>query len=336
MTDPGKIEFREVPGPGPVKAGEVKLRIRRIGICGSDVHVYHGTHPFTSYPVVQGHEYSGIVESTGEKVTKVKPGMKATARPQLVCGTCGPCRQGRYNVCENLKVQGFQASGCARDLFVVSEDRVVALPAGMSFEQGAMIEPAAVGAHSTGRVPGGLQGKNVVVAGAGTIGNLVAQFVLARGASGVLITDISDFRLGIARRCGIRETANVGKESLEDAVKRVFGKDGFQAGFEAAGSEAALGGLIEQVEKGSTVVVAGVFGEFPKVNMPFVVEHELQLTGTMMYRHEDYEVAAEMISSGKISTDPLITAHFPFGKYPEAYRFIEEKKDKSLKVMIDL
>lgn len=189
MISPGVIEFRDIAEPGRLKENEILLRIKKIGVCGSDIHVFHGKHPATTYPVVQGHEYSAIVEAVGQNVTKVSRGMKATARPQLVCGECGPCKRGQYNACQKLKVQGFQAPGVAQDLFVVPEDRIVPIPENMTLEQGAMIEPAAVGAHSTGRTSG-LKGKNVVVSGAGTIGNLVAQFAIARGAAKVLITDI--------------------------------------------------------------------------------------------------------------------------------------------------
>jgi len=109
MTSPGVIRHHEIPVPGQLKDNEILLRIKRIGVCGSDIHVFHGKHPATPYPVVQGHEYSAIVEAIGKKVTRVKPGMKATARPQLVCGECGPCKRGQYNACQKLKVQGFQA-----------------------------------------------------------------------------------------------------------------------------------------------------------------------------------------------------------------------------------
>ena len=173
MTKPGVIEFMDAPHPGSPKPNEVLLKIKRIGVCGSDIHVFHGEHPATPYPVVQGHEYSAIVEEVGSKVSGVKPGMKATARPQLVCGECGPCKNGQYNACQHLKVQGFQAPGVAQEYFMVPEDRLVVLPDTFTLEQGAMIEPAAVGAHSTGRTSG-IKGKNVVVSGAGTIGKHIA------------------------------------------------------------------------------------------------------------------------------------------------------------------
>ena len=333
MTEPGKIEFQDAPEP-VFGDDEILLRIQRIGVCGSDIHVWHGKHPFTTYPVVQGHEFSAQVEAVGKNVKKAKPGMRATARPQLVCGTCGPCKRGDYHVCQNLRVQGFQAPGCAQDLFVVPEDRLVIFPDSMSYEQGALIEPVSVGAHSTGRA-GNLRGKNVVVTGAGTIGNVVAQFAQARGAAKVLITDISDFRLDIAKVCGIQYTANATKESFEAALKRVFGEVGFQVGFEAAGVPATITDLIQYIEKGSEIIILGVFEENPTINMGFVGEHELNLIGSLMYKHEDYEEAVEFISRGKIETDPLVTKHFPLEAYVDAYHFIEEQGDRTMKVMID-
>jgi len=220
MTKPGHIEIGEAeePTPGP---GEILLRIKKIGVCGTDIHVWHGQHPFTPYPVIQGHEFSAVVESVGEGVTIVKPGMKATAAPQEVCGVCNQCKRGDYHICDELKVRGFQAPGCAQDLFVTTEERIVAFPDSLTFEQGALIEPAAVAAHSTARLPS-LEGKNVAVFGAGTIGNLVAQAARCRGAKKVMITDLSDFRLQKALDVGIDATCNVGKENFAEKAKEVL------------------------------------------------------------------------------------------------------------------
>ena len=334
MTEPGKIEFRDVPEPkaGP---GQILLRIKRIGVCGSDIHVNHGKHPFTSYPVVQGHEFSAVVEAVGEGVTKVKPGMKATARPQIVCGECAPCRRGDYHICDVLRVEGFQAPGCAQDLFVTTEDKIVPLPDSLTYEQGALIEPTAVGVHSTGR-GGELKGRNVTVLGAGPIGNLVAQVVRCRGAKKILITDLSDFRLDIAKKCGIANTSNASKESLGDASKRVFGGEGFDVAFEAVGAEATMDAAVQNIEKGGTIVVLGVFGEKPRIDMSIVGDREQSIVGTLMYKHEDYVKAVELIASGDVITKPLVTKHFAFEQYPDAYKLIDDQGDKTLKVMIDL
>src|SRR4030042_2023069 len=335
MTAPGVIEYRNIAEPEKINDNEILLRIKKIGICGSDIHVYHGEHPAVQYPVVQGHEYSAVVEAIGRNVTKAKPGTKATARPQLVCGSCSPCKRGQYNICKKLKVEGFQSPGVAQDLFVIPEERLVVLPDIMTFEQGALIEPSAVGAHATRRA-GDLHGKNVVISGAGTIGNLVAQFAKIRGAGKVLITDISDYRLRIAKKCGIEGVLNVARTTFEKGVKTYFGEEGFHIGFEAAGVQASLDALISFVENGGDIIIIGVYAENPVMNMYYVGEHELNVYGSMMYPQEDYEFAVKMITDGKIITAPLIPRDFPFEKFLDAYRFIDEKGHKIMKVMIDL
>ena len=337
LVEPKHLEFSEVADltAAELRANEILLRVKRRGVCGSEIHSYHGLHPATFYPVVQGHEYSAEVIAVGEAVTAVAPGDYATARPQLVCGKCGPCRRGQYNVCEELRVQAFQADGAAQDLFIVPEDRIVRLPEGMSLDYGAMIEPAAVGAHAASRA-GDLTGKNVVVSGAGAIGNLVAQAVLARGAKKVLITDISDLRLDIARQCGIEHTLNVAKTPLKEAVAEFFGDEGFQVAFEVAGVESSVRSLMECIEKGGTVVIVAVFSKDPALSMFFLGEHELNIVGTMMYRHEDYLSTVQAIADGRINLEPLISNRFSFEEYDEAYRFIDENRMTCMKVIIDL
>jgi L-iditol 2-dehydrogenase len=157
MTAPGRIEISEAIAPTP-GAGQVLLRIRRIGVCGSDIHVFHGKHPYTSYPVVQGHEFSGVIEAVGPGVTGIEPGDKVTALPQVVCGRCPPCLRGDEHICDQLKVQGFQAPGCAQELWVTAADKIVKLPDDFSFEQGALVEPVSVAVHAIARA-GDLRGR---------------------------------------------------------------------------------------------------------------------------------------------------------------------------------
>jgi len=333
MTEPGRIEIRQVdpPVPGP---GQVAVRVRRIGVCGSDVHVWHGTHPFTGYPVVQGHEYAGEIDAIGEGVVGLRVGMMVTGMPQQTCGRCRPCRRGDYNICDNLAVEGFQAPGCAQELFVLDAKRIVPLPQGLTFEQGALVEPAAVAVHAVSwarEVVGG----DVVVLGAGPIGNLVAQAARACGAN-VLITDLSDHRLAIAAACGIDATSNAEQETLAQASQRVFGDEGIQVGMECAGAEAAIGAAVEAVDKGGTIVIVGVFGERPRVDLGLVQDRELILRGTLMYRREDYERAVELIAAGAIVTDPLIGEHYRLEDYARAYEHIDQAHDRVMKVMIDV
>ena len=335
LVEPKHIEFKEVAEPkaADLTAHQVLVNIKRIGICGSEIHSYHGLHPATFYPVVQGHEYSGVVMAVGSEVTVCKPGDHITARPQLVCGKCNPCKRGQYNVCEHLRVQAFQADGAAQDFFVVDDDRVAKLPEGMSLDYGAMIEPSAVGAHASNRTD--VKGKNVVVSGAGTIGNLIAQFCIARGAKNVLITDVSDLRLAKARECGIKHTLNINKKTLKEAAQELFGEEGYQVGFEVAGVEVSIRSLMETIEKGCDIVVVAVFAKDPALSMFYLGEHELRLIGSMMYRHEDYLTAIDYVSKGIVNLKPLVSNRFAFEEYDDAYKFIDAHRETSMKVLID-
>ena len=335
LVEPKHIEFKEVAEPkaADLTAHQVLVNIKRIGICGSEIHSYHGLHPATFYPVVQGHEYSGVVMAVGSEVTVCKPGDHITARPQLVCGKCNPCKRGQYNVCEHLRVQAFQADGAAQDFFVVDDDRVAKLPEGMSLDYGAMIEPSAVGAHASNRTD--VKGKNVVVSGAGTIGNLIAQFCIARGAKNVLITDVSDLRLAKARECGIKHTLNITKKTLKEAAQELFGEEGYQVGFEVAGVEVSIRSLMETIEKGCDIVVVAVFAKDPALSMFYLGEHELRLIGSMMYRHEDYLTAIDYVNKGIVNLKPLVSNRFAFEEYDDAYKFIDTHRETSMKVLID-
>ena len=325
MVKPGVIEIRDVDAPS-VGAGEVLLRVRRIGVCGSDIHVWHGTHPFTGYPVVQGHEFSAEVEAVGTGVEGISPGDKVTALPQVVCGACAPCKRGDYHICDVLKVEGFQAPGCAQEFFVTSAAKTVTLPDGFTFEEGALVEPAAVAVHAVTRATE-LDGKNVAVLGAGPIGNLVAQVANARGAD-VVITDLSDYRLDVARTCGIQRTLNAQAESLDAGA--------FDVAFECVGVEDTLSAAVDAVGKGGTIVVVGVFGETPRVDVGRVQDRELTLRGTLMYQRDDYTEAVRLIAERHIATDPLDSTHFPLDDYAAAYAFIDANREKTMKVFIDL
>jgi 2-desacetyl-2-hydroxyethyl bacteriochlorophyllide A dehydrogenase len=231
-------------------------------------------------------------------------------------------------------VRGFQAPGCAQDLFVTEEAKIVPLPASFTFEQGALVEPVAVGVHSVSRA-GGMNGRNVAVLGAGPIGNLLAQVAQAGGAR-TLVTDVSDFRLDVARRCGLEATSNARTETLATAASRVFGSDGFDVAFECAGVEETINAAIGTIQKGGTIVLVGVYGDRPKLDIGLVQDRELNLVGTLMYKYEDFTRAVELMAAGRVITAPLDSRHFAFEHYPSAYRFIDQAGDQSMKVFIDL
>ncbi|MBN1912591.1 MAG: zinc-binding dehydrogenase [Pirellulales bacterium] len=249
-------------------------------------------------------------------------------------GQCKPCRRGDYHICDHLKVQGFQAPGCAQQWFVTAVEKVVPLPEDFTFEQGALVEPAAVAVHAVVRA-GDVAGQNAVVLGAGPIGNLVAQVARASDAD-VLVTDLSDFRLDVARRCGISHTSRADRETLWEATARAFGSSGFDVAWDCTGCEAPVDAAVGSIAKGGRLVVVGVFAEKPRVDLGLVQDRELSLLGTLMYRRNDYQRAIELIVAGKIATGPLDSAHFRFEDYAAAYEFIERQSDRSMKVFIDL
>jgi L-iditol 2-dehydrogenase len=334
MTAPGQIDFREIEQPKP-RSSEVLIKVKRIGVCGSDIHVYHGLHPYTSYPVVQGHEVSGVVADIGNSVTDFQKGDHVVFTPQVTCGSCYPCRQGMEHICDNLKVMGFQTNGAAQEYFSVSADKVLKVPDRLSLDHAAMIEPLAVAVHALGRY-GNVKGKTVVVLGAGTIGNLVAQTAQAFGASKVIITDVSKYKVAKALICGIPLVINTRQESLTDAILREIGPDKADVILECVGIQDTIGQAIENARKGSTIVVVGVFGKKPIVDLGLVQDRELVLKGTLMYQKKDFETAIQLASEGKVNLDAMITHRFTFNRYLEAYEAIEQANGEYLKVMIEL
>ncbi len=334
MTAPGEIEFRKIPVPVPGPK-QVLVRIMKIGICGSDIHVYHGKHPFTKYPVTQGHEVSGEIVQLGSEVNGLQVGQKVTIEPQAVCGKCYLCRHGRYNLCEELKVMGFQTTGTASTYFAVDANKIMPLPDEMSFDEGAMIEPLAVAVHAVKRL-GDISGMHIAVIGAGPIGILVGQAAKALGAARVLITDISDTRLAKARECGIEYAFNTKAKDFGEALLEAFGPDRADAIFDCAGNDISMGQAIKHARKGSTIILVAVFADMARVDLAVLNDHELDLNTTMMYRHEDYVEAVRLVGEKKVVFAPLISRIFPFYAFGEAYRYIEENRDTSMKILVDV
>jgi L-iditol 2-dehydrogenase len=334
MNAPGQIDFRDIERPQPLP-DEVLIKIERIGVCGSDIHVYHGLHPYTSYPVVQGHEVSGIIAESGRDVNSFEEGDPVVFMPQVTCGTCYPCRHGMEHICDQLKVMGFQTNGAAQEYFCVPASKVLKIPSNISLDHAAMIEPISVAVHALSRY-GDVKGNNVIVLGAGTIGNLVAQVAQASGAAKVLASDISGYKLEKARECGIRNAFNSSQADLGEEILKVIGPDKADVILECVGVQETITQAIDNARKGSVIVVVGVFGKKPQVDLGLVQDRELTLTGTLMYQKKDYEQAIRLVSQGLLKLEPMITHRFYFSEYLKAYQTIEELKGESLKVMIEM
>lgn len=334
MTAPKQIEFRQVPIPEP-GPDQVLVKIMKIGICGSDIHVYHGTHPFTSYPVTQGHELSAKVVKMGENVTGFTEGQKVTIEPQVFCGECYPCRHGKYNLCEELKVMGFQTTGTASEYFAVDASKVTPLPENLTYNEGAMIEPLAVTVHAAKRFAE-LKGAKVAILGCGPIGILLAQSCKALGAASVMITDVSDYRLSLAKTCGADFAVNTLHKDFGEAMVEAFGPDKADVIYDCAGNDITMGQAIKYARKGSVIILVAVFGKMANVDLAVLNDHELDLNTTMMYRHEDYVDAIRLVGEGKIHLKPLMSKHFAFRDFLQAYEYIDNNRETTMKVLIDV
>lgn len=334
ITGPGAIRYIEIPVP-EVGSGQVLIRVKRIGICGSDIHVYHGKHPYVLYPVSQGHEVSGEVAAVGEGVSGLSIGDKVTIEPQNFCGRCYPCTHGKYNLCEELKVMGFQTTGAGSEYFLAEASKVVPLPEGMSLDEGAMIEPLAVTVHACKR-SGDVAGKSVIVLGAGPIGILLCQTLKAYGAARVMVTDVSDYRLELAKQCGADFVCNTMNADFGKAVIEYLGPDKADIIYDCAGNDITMDQAIQNARKGSVIMLIAVFAGMATVDLAKLNDSEIDLMTSMMYRHEDYVDAIRIVGDGLVDLKPLISKHFAFADFVKAYEYIDQNREQTMKVLIDI
>ncbi|MDR2176139.1 MAG: alcohol dehydrogenase catalytic domain-containing protein [Synergistaceae bacterium] len=337
LTAPYTFETEEAEKPRPAE-GQVLLKVCSVGICGSDIQMYHGRHKYMTYPVVIGHEVSAVVEETGAGVRDFAPGDRVTVEPQIFCGKCYPCLIGRFNVCEKLEVMGVHRDGFCREYAALGASYLHRCPADMKEEWPALMEPLAVGVGSVKR-GGDPRGANIAVVGAGTIGNCAAQAAKAMGAAGVLIADISAPKLEFAERCGIEHCADTTKTSLADAIGRAFGPRGADVIIDAVGVPASLSSILGAARRSSVVVVTGNFKEPFSLEVPIIQRQEISLVGHMMYVREDFADAIRLAGSGAVNLGGLITQRFPIARGPAAalkgaFEFIDAHPAQVMKAIV--
>jgi L-iditol 2-dehydrogenase len=330
LNRPGDISVveTEIPCPAP---GEILLQVRNIGICGSDIHIYEGLLPFVSFPVTQGHEMSGVVADANNSAV-LKNDDRVVIIPRTLCNACPSCGSGNTNHCAALQILGVHRDGVAAEYVSVPEYMAVKIPDDMPFDVAAMIEPLAVCVHAC-NIAGDLKDKNVLVIGAGVIGNLTAQAARAKGAR-VMIAGRTQYRLDFARNAGIELCINDKAEDLGTAVRREFGSGGADVVFECIGADVSVNESFAHCEKGGTVVILGIFGEKQSVDMFTLQDKELRVIGSMLYVESDFVESIAMAQTGKVALKPLITGTFPLEGFSEAYRSIAEKRVPVMKVIL--
>lgn len=230
---------------------------------------------------------------------------------------------------------GFQTTGVASHFFAVDAKKVTLLPEEMSFDEGAMIEPLAVAVHAV-KQAGEVKGTKIAVLGAGPIGILVAQAAKGLGAESVMITDVSDLRLQKASECGVDFCVNTKEKDFGDAMIEDFGPDKADIIYDCAGNNITMGQAIKCARKGSIIILVAVFAGMAQIDLAVLNDHELDLNTTMMYRNEDYLDGIRLVEEGKVILKPLISKHFAFQDYLKAYQYIDDNRETTMKVIINV
>ncbi|MCF7837305.1 MAG: alcohol dehydrogenase catalytic domain-containing protein [Candidatus Marinimicrobia bacterium] len=305
--------------------GEVRIRVAYCGLCGTDMHIFHGKmDKRVAQSQTIGHEMSGIVAAVGAGVTRVAPGAQVTVRPLAYCGTCGTCRAGHVHICENLKFMGIDTPGALQEYWTVPEGCLHVLPEGLALEQAALIEPLAVACHDVrrGEVKAGEQ---VVVIGGGPIGLLIALVARAAGAD-VRLSEISPGRIALAEELGLR-TINPKEQDLVAEVKAWTGGPGADVVFEVTATAAGAAVMTELARPRGRLVVVGIFSAPVAVDLFKFFWRELDLRGARVYAAEDFEEAIRLAAAGALPLERLISATFPLKDIAQAFQFADEHKD---------
>lgn len=308
VDGPEELRIEQGEPMGSPERGHARLRSLAIGICGSDLHVLAGHHPFVTYPVFPGHEVVARIDAVGSERDGHRVGARVVLEPSLACGACRACRRGDYNVCDTLRVMGFQAPGGMADRFDAPLDRLHLVPDDLSDDAAALVEPTAVATHAlrlAALASDGGEGAEVAVIGAGTIGLLVAQAARAYGAD-VTVLDVDAERRALAGGLGFVSTDALEPRSYD----RVF---------ECVGVEHALRAAVAAARKGGSVMVVGVHGRDAHLQAGLIQDFELRMQGVLMYTAADYHSAMALLQDGSIAVDSMISARVPLADVVDGY-----------------
>ena len=312
------VDQVEAEPPGP---GQVAIRVAYCGICGTDMHVFHGNMDArVGFERVIGHEMSGTVDAVGDGVTDFAPGQKVVVRPLDHCGECPACADGHQHICHKLKFLGLDTNGAMQEIWSVPAHTVHRIPDDMRLDHAALIEPVAVAVHDV-RMSQLEPGETALVIGGGPIGILVAM--VARDAGGkVVVSEVNESRLEIAQKLGF-ETINPAREDLAAAIMERTGDKGADVVFEVSGTQAGVDAMTACAATRGRIVMVAIHAKKPEVDMFQFFWRELKLIGVRVYVPEDYDKGIELIASGAIDADTIITDVAPLGDIQKAFEALD-------------
>jgi 2-desacetyl-2-hydroxyethyl bacteriochlorophyllide A dehydrogenase len=334
LEEPGRLAaFDSAPAPA-LQPGEARVRVRRIGVCGTDIHAFYGRQPFFSYPRILGHELGVEVIELSEPTTTLSVGDRCAVEPYLNCGHCISCRRGRPNCCTSLKVLGVHQDGGMREEIVVPANKLHR-SATLSLEQLALVETLAIGCHAVNRAQLSA-GENVAVIGAGPIGLTVIQFALEAGAR-VIVLDVNDERLGFCRQqLGVKDVINSTRENPVEALKNLTQGDLPTAVFDATGNPKSMNGAFEFVAPSGRLVFVGLAQADISFNDPHFHRREITLFASRNAVPDDFSRIIKLIEAGRIDTQPWITHRAPLSDVPTVFPGWVQPNSGVLKAIIEV
>ena len=330
IPEPHTIEIVDIPQPDPAE-GEVLVKVHAAGICGSDVHIYHGTNPLARYPRIVGHEFAGEVVALGAGVRNLEIGTPVAVDPVVNCGKCYACLTGHPNVCSALEVMGVHREGGFAEYLAVPAANAHPISRDWPWEKGSLVEPFTIGANVLSRV--GCSGDDrVLVYGAGPIGLVILQGAKRLGAS-VMITDLQESRLDLARSMGADVTVNSRKTPLAQAVMEWTQGEGVPVIIDAVGLPSLFQEVLELACPAGRIGVLGFSKEPAPVQQFEITRKELTIAGSRLSRRRFPEVI-QWFTEKEVRPELLISHRFHFTDVAEAMDLIEKKPHEICKVVL--
>lgn len=330
----GAFETREMP-QRPLAEGEVLLKVAACGICGTDVHIYHGDKGSAEVtpPVILGHELSGTVAQVGAGVTRLKPGDRVAVDPNRYCGDCHYCNIGKKQLCSNLFAVGVNRDGGFAEYCYVPEDQCYPLSDRVPLEYGAMAEPLACCLHGIDRAKIRL-GDTVLVIGGGAIGLLMVQLAKQSGASLVILSEPAAVRRETGRQIGVDGVIDPSREDVPERLRQLTGADGVDVVIECVGNTAATAQAFSAAKRGATILLFSVpkAGAIHPLSLEEVYQKELTILGSMI-NPDTHQRAVDLINRGRIQLEPIITHRFPLEQVKEA--ILMQMSGQAVKVMVE-
>ena len=316
--------------PGP---GEVQLKVSHCGICGTDLHIYHGAMDGrVTMPAVLGHEMSGTIHKLGSGVTDFAVGERVAVMPLAPCEDCPACSAGHSHICQNLNFLGIDTPGAFQSYWTVPAATLHRLPNNLSLMHGALIEPLAVACHDV-RLAGVKTGDQVVVLGGGPIGMLVALVAQNAGAD-VIVSEINPYRVGLASTLNL-EAVNPNDIELVDLVMTRTNGAGADIVFEVSGSQAGASVMTDLLRTRGLAVVVAIFAKKPEIDLFWFFWRELRLQGVRVYQSQDFADAIALAASGDLPLETLITDVRPLSALKSGFEDMD-KGGKVMKILLEL